>query len=189
MRDESENQFNPHDILDMALVANISTMKYSIIILGLLVIACSDGKNKTEDSMTVETKMDTVLLVDKEGTNQATEHVTMQQEDFEKFFEKFCTDSMFQKSRVRFPFPEISYDIEDNKTINSLTSVDWTSINLKYDSSAYYKKVDSYKQIFEIESDRAKVGFRGIDNGIYFDFIFEIPDSTWQLVRYVDYSN
>ena len=143
----------------------------------------------TEDSLTAVSDKDTTSIVAEETKIHVSKSMTIQTEEFETFFDIFSTDSLFQKSKIRFPFPEIFYDIEDNQTIDSLKPSDWTFLDLKYDSTAYYRQIDAYEQIFEISSDKAKVGFRGIDNGIYFDYIFERLDSTWQLVKYVDYSN
>lgn len=130
-----------------------------------------------------------ILLKKESHPTQSMESTSFQKEEFNLFFDRFCSDSIFQKTRVKFPFIEVSYDIEDNQMIDSVSLIDWTFLNLKYDSSAYYRKVDAYKQIITLKEDSANVGYRGIDNGIYFDYVFIRPDSNWRLVEYIDYSN
>lgn len=164
-------------------------MTYRGIILGLLLISCSADKGTENKSIIEEEIADSSTVNLNAQENQTPDSTVKYEEDFSSFFEKFSSDSVFQKSRVLFPFSEISYDIEDNQSTSSINEDDWKFIHLKYDSTNYYREIDGYEQIFEVNSDKAKVGYRGIDNGIYFDYIFENQDGNWILTSFIDYSN
>ncbi|MCW3808070.1 DUF4348 domain-containing protein [Plebeiibacterium marinum] len=109
--------------------------------------------------------------------------------DFQKFLEIYSSDSIFQLNHVVFPLKYISVDIEDNEEIKMIKKEEWKSLHFKSELETQDREIDGYKQLIEIESDTAKVLIRGIDNGIYIDFIFEKRNKSWFLIEWGDYSN
>ena len=110
-------------------------------------------------------------------------------EDFSIFFMKFSKDSIFQKERVVFPIPQISWDYEkdDEKTV------------------LVQKDDYHYQRIFNLNSECAD-GFyffypnndtlffytdmvlqiSGITD-MYVKYYFKLIDNKWFLVKYLDY--
>jgi hypothetical protein len=108
-------------------------------------------------------------------------------EDFKTFLYKFKTDSTFQYSRVSFPLTqELSGDLDESEnSIIQIDSQDWHYLDLKYDPSIE----TSYKEIIDVSKSSAQLFYKGIDNGIYIEYIFELKDKIWYLKRWNDFSN
>jgi hypothetical protein len=137
----------------------------------------SDTRNElTNDSLPVETS---VAELSSE-TNEA----------FNKFFEKFRNDSLFQIDRVAFPVAtwiwETGEEKPEQKTINK---EDWRFLDFHYDQSFANREVDAYTQEVKVYGDTVKLEIRGVDNGIYTDFEFTRQKGKWYLVTEKDYSN
>ncbi len=109
--------------------------------------------------------------------------------EFKEFLELFSLDSIFQLEHVVYPLKYISVDIKDNEDIKLIKKEEWKSLHFKIESDEQNLKIDGYKQLIEIESSTAKVLIRGLDNGIYIDFIFEKRNESWFLIEWGDYSN
>lgn len=110
------------------------------------------------------------------------------------FLDRFSKDSLFQIDHIKFPLVNKGYkdNIEtgEGDFYTELSGKDrWTMMNLKYDSSGFYQEYDRCTQEFEMKgNDSVKITYRGIDNGIYFGYIFA-KDPVWKLVETWDFSN
>jgi hypothetical protein len=51
------------------------------------------------------------------------------------------------------------------------------------------RQVDAYTQVMKIYADSAKLKQRGVDNGIYVDYLFIKDKGKWILFTGRDYSN
>lgn len=102
-------------------------------------------------------------------------------ENFNTFLKKFNEDKNFQLSRVKFPVTMKTVD-DNLKDINVVLTEKKYRI-LKLDD----KDMD-FKQKTVLKQNTAIVQQRGIDNGIYADYIFELRDNKWFLKTWEDMS-
>ena len=145
-----------------------------IIFLSLIVFSCGTKPSDTEkefktDSLTVETSIDKV-----------SPNIN---EDFNKFFETFRNDSLFQLDRVSFPLTTMIWEIgDDNPRKTTIQKDDWRFLNFHYDESFAKRQLDPYTQEIKVYGDTVKLEIRGVDNGIYTDFEFARQKGKWYLV-------
>lgn len=104
-------------------------------------------------------------------------------EDFNEFFKKFNADPKFQVSRVIFPL-KYKANNEDFELI------DYTMTKEKYKVLHLNNKADEkyLKRTLSVKKNKATLQHRGLDNGIYIDYIFELKDNKWFLKTLVDQS-
>ncbi len=104
-------------------------------------------------------------------------------EDFNSFFKKFNADHKFQISRVIFP---LKYKMNND----DLELTDYTMTKEKYKTLNLNNKADdkSLKRTLLVKKNKTTVQQRGLDNGIYIDYIFELKDNKWFLKTWVDQS-
>ncbi|MFD2940393.1 DUF4348 domain-containing protein [Flavobacterium notoginsengisoli] len=104
-------------------------------------------------------------------------------EDFNDFFKKFNSDSKFQVSRVLFP---LKYQMNND----DFELADYTISKDKYKVLKLNNKADEkyLKRIISINKQKATLQQRGLDNGIYIDYIFELKDNKWFLKTWIDQS-
>lgn len=76
-----------------------------------LIFSCG---TKSTDSATTDKEADSLTA------SKATDG-----EDFNKFFERFTTDSLFQMERTKFPF-RVIWLTEDGETTHETAKDDWT---------------------------------------------------------------
>lgn len=112
---------------------------------------------------------------------------------FMDFMEQFARDSIFQRQHTVFPLEYRIWDPgmeSENPKVNYIKETDWKPMT--FDPKPGIKETSSglgnYNQRFVMEEIRAVIKLRGVDNGIYTDFIFERRDSSWYLAIVEDYS-
>jgi hypothetical protein len=110
------------------------------------------------------------------------------QEDFNEFFKKFTTDSLFQVERTKFPF-RVIWTTEDGETTHETEKENWTHSTFYYEDSYATRQVDAYTQEIKLYEDSVKLEQRGVDNGIYVDYLFIRDKGKWILFTGKDYSN
>lgn len=146
-------------------------MKYILVLLTLVTLSCNTKTN------------------DLRAKNSETTNSQQKVESFDEFFEKFKSDSTFQIDRVTFPFQSTYLDLYDNKQVDKKIEItDWQHLDFEYKDEYAKRDVDAYTQEAKTSSDSVKIEIRGIDNGIYVDFVFKIKDGKWFLVSRDDYS-
>jgi hypothetical protein len=122
------------------------------------------------------------------GTDSLTISNNNEQEDFNEFFKKFTTDSLFQIERVKFPW-RLLMTTEEGETVEETSKEDWTHSTFYYEDSYASRQVDAYTQEIKNYGDTIKLEFRGVDNGIHVDYEFAREKGKWILVSGKDYSN
>ena len=129
---------------------------------------------------------------DSPTTNQRADSLTIStnnnQEDFNEFFKKFTTDSLFQVERTKFPF-RVIWLTDDGETTHETEKENWTHSTFYYEESYASRQVEAYTQEMKIYADSAKLEQRGVDNGIYVDYLFIRDKGKWILFTGRDYSN
>jgi hypothetical protein len=121
-------------------------------------------------------------------TDPLTISKTADGEDFNEFFERFTTDSVFQMERTKFPF-RVIWMTEDGETTHETEKENWTHSTFYYEDSYASRQVDAYTQEIKHYSDSVVLELRGVDNGIYVDYKFIRDSGKWILFTGKDYSN
>ncbi|WP_125720610.1 DUF4348 domain-containing protein [Flavobacterium ustbae] len=102
-------------------------------------------------------------------------------ENFTTFLKKFNEDKNFQLSRVKFPFKIKT--IDDNLEDIEVTMTEKNYRILKLDDKGM-----EFRQKVILKPNKAVIEQRGIDTGIYADYIFELKDNKWFLKTWLDQS-
>ncbi|MFY0651642.1 MAG: hypothetical protein JXQ96_06390 [Cyclobacteriaceae bacterium] len=112
-------------------------------------------------------------------------------EEFDKFFERFGEDSIFQIARISFPISYYSKDIMDNKKEYVYGKGDFGYINFVNDNTANQRETDAFEPLIETISDTETSYIRrGIDNGIRIEYFFNMNENgEWFLEKIIDNSN
>lgn len=128
-----------------------------------------------------------IMLLTACGTKpvDTTTSNTSSEENFNEFFDKFKSDSLFQIERVKFPWTIPSED--DEKIV--INKADWQHADFSYDDNFAAREIDAYTQEIVTYGDTVKIELRGVDNGIYIDFVFAKIDNKWFLYAEKDLSN
>lgn len=110
-------------------------------------------------------------------------------EDFLKFFYKFCNDSIFQRNHIESPLKFVTVDPEDDfKVMEAFISVDqWFAFrpSLPKDKMTNI----NYGQPYSAQSRQKVVTFRGIGSGYNNTLFFTRTKDSWKLSGYEDLSN
>ena len=115
---------------------------------------------------------------------------SLNEEDFDDFFDRFKTDSLFQVERVKFPMTLKSWDIDEDKpTTDEIEIGSWRHLRFEYNDEYAKREIDAYTQKTKVFVDSAKLELRGVDNGILIDYDFIKLNGQWFLVSEKDYSN
>jgi len=122
-------------------------------------------------------------------TTELTTDKNVQGENFDDFFNKFRSDSIFQMERVNFPLTLVTWDIDDNLATEEIDRENWRHLKLEYKDEFGTREIDAYTQETKIYADSAKIELRGVDNGIHVDYVFNKVDGQWTLTTERDYSN
>ncbi|KAF2326732.1 DUF4348 domain-containing protein [Flavobacterium ginsenosidimutans] len=104
-------------------------------------------------------------------------------EDFNAFFKKFNADQKFQTSRVVFPLKYKMNNDDFELTDYTMTKEKYKALNLNNKADEKY-----LKRTISVKKNKAILQQRGLDNGIYVDYIFELKENKWFLKTWVDES-
>jgi len=119
-----------------------------------------------------------------------TEQGIQNDASFEQFFKYFSNDSIFQLSRVQFPFKYQSLNDDGKIDDTVIKKSDWKFISFSGDSIAYKKEFDKYKPVIKLlGKDSVNYIQEGIDNGIYIEYKFVNIENKWLLAKIFDKSN
>ena len=140
----------------------------------LFLLSCG---TKPTESITIDQEKDSLTISKNDD-----------QEDFNEFFKKFTTDSLFQIERVKFPW-ELEMYIEDGLGVEETSKDDWRFSTFYYETGYASRQEDAYTQEIKSYGDTVKLELRGIDNGIHIDYEFATDKGKWMLVSGKDYSN
>lgn len=108
-----------------------------------------------------------------------------EEEEFDLFLQKFSEQRSFQLNRVKFPI-NVTVPNEDDEGMapmeETIGRYEWEMLDFTYDSTFLTRPYDQYYQVVRFRNDTAVVEIRGINNGIYADYYFELIDKRWYLV-------
>lgn len=110
-------------------------------------------------------------------------------EDFLKFFYRFCNDSVYQRNHVEQSLKFTTSDPEDEfNVIEAFISVDQWFV---FRPALPHKKMTNinYGQPYSAKTQQKIVAFRGIGNGYSNTLFFSRKGGDWILTAYEDFSN
>ncbi len=147
-------------------------MKYSIFLFFLLFIGLFSCQNQNNDSNSTQTNS-----IKKEEIEEI---------DFDKFFEKYRSDSVFQVNHTKFPLKTSNIELEEI-TATFTQKNDWKFNHFEDNRKTEY---DQYEYIKEIgNANLVLYEMRGIDNGILVIYKFTFNNQKWMLEEIEDASN
>ena len=128
----------------------------------------------------------------KDEKNSQTEHTdSADGEDFKAFLENFNKMPTFQRQRVLFPVEAVVLDPSEygmKAIIEEIEYQDWFLLDFSYDSTFLTRQMDRYHQNIQLYKDSALIEHRGIDNGIFADYLFIKENGKWFLKSFTDVS-
>lgn len=110
-------------------------------------------------------------------------------ESFDVFLENFNQKPTFQRQRVLFPLEATLLAPSEHgmKTVKEeIEHQDWLLLDFTYDSTFLTRQMDSYQQNILLYDDSARIEQRGIDNGIFANFLFTKKEGKWFLESFTD---
>jgi len=107
-------------------------------------------------------------------------------ETFDSFFERFSKDSIYQKSRVKYPLKW--YYLEDNES-NKL-SFDVINKKEDYDYVDFTSdnQSDKYEVVHEKKEKEMNYILKGNDSGLFMTYKFKLIDGCWYMIEILDES-
>lgn len=103
--------------------------------------------------------------------------------NFNLFLQVFNKDSLFQISRVKFPFIQKEWIDPENGTLKKLIDKKaYEILDFSYPKDALTREFDKYTQKIKINKNKVTIEIRGIDNGIFSDYFFEKINGKWMLI-------
>lgn len=146
---------------------------YFVVLLAILSISCK--KETTTIEVSKEEKK-----IQPTPINTNTKSID---DDFKSFLEVFSKDSVFQVSRVTFPLVLDEWIDPETGTVKKLMDKKaYEILDFRYPKDALTREYDRYAQTVKFKDNKAVVEIRGVDNGIYADYIFEKIKGKWMLV-------
>lgn len=119
-----------------------------------------------------------VLLIGGVGCRSAK--VSTAKEDFNEFYQRFLTDSLFQMERVAFPLPGERINDEGQDTTYQWTPDEWIMLKeFELDST-------EFKRDLIVTDTLATDEIYTPGSGFYFKMVYEPIKRKWHLVYLVD---
>lgn len=123
---------------------------------------------------------------------EQTPEVNPKIQSFDVFLKQFNQDTGFQLSRIAFPLEVFGYEEDEHYEFKEvsvpLPKEEWEHTSLNYGQESAQQTNDAFTQNVVAGRDSAFVQFRGVDNGIYVDYVFVLKKEGWYLVAIKDYS-
>ena len=152
-------------------------MKFNIVILLIcsvfITTSCSQPNSAGNDSTKTE------------------KNISANEEDFNSFLDNFSNKPTFQRQRVLFPLEATLLDPSEfgMQTVNEkIEYQDWILLDFSYDSTYLTRQMDKYEQRIRLYNDSSIIEHRGIDNGIFSNYVFTKKDGKWFLKSFSDVS-
>ncbi len=127
----------------------------------------------------------------KKNKSEFAENELASEESFDVFLENFNQKPTFQRQRVLFPLEATLLAPSEHgmKTVKEeIEYQDWLLLDFTYDSTYTTRQMDSYQQNILLYDDSARIEQRGIDNGIFANFLFTKKEGKWFLESFKDVS-
>lgn len=169
-----------------------------ISLLMLLFVACNSGNHRNEirlqhqlDSLSNELEKVKIELLDAQNTTSAKQSEEYTNEDFNTFFSKFMSDSVFQKNRIQFPLKYVTWRTTPGGEVDLGGAIDTIQIknsNWKYDP-LYINSASERTQIydnFELKyrpTNERLLHWYGIESGGDAKYFFQGLGGKWFLTK------
>ena len=142
----------------------------------------ANGLLKKVDSLQAELKKSKDLKTEDKIEKTITKKYN--NEDFNSFFYSFMTDSVFQKSRVKFPFEYHTTDIDTMKdTLIIINEREWKHNPFYFDTASERTQIyDNYELRFQPTNERL-IHWYGIEAGGDAKYYFNGFDGKWFLTK------
>lgn len=109
--------------------------------------------------------------------------------DFDIFFKKFASDSVFQKLHVKFPLRNSHLNDDYNDMIRKdIPLSKYTFIDFGRHKDAMKHEYDKFNVEVKKSKDSVFYFMKGYDNGIMTEMKFYYDGSCWKMVEIVDQS-
>jgi hypothetical protein len=145
----------------------------SLLFLIPFLVSCQN-QNSTKEEITDSTQTNSTIKEEIKET------------DFDIFFEKYRSDSIFQINRTKFPLKTSNLELEEITTTFTQKR-DWKFNNFEDNRKTEY---DQYEYVKEIgNANLVLYEMRGIDNGILVIYKFTFTNQEWILEEIEDASN
>lgn len=150
----------------------------------ILLILFTNCKNDAQD-LKIEKELKRSTTIRESKINKITN-----EENFNEFILKFNKDSIFQISRIDFPLKVKESDFEKEYRLSEIIiqKANYQKMDFTYLESYKKQEYDKFEQDIKIEKNSAVIKIRGIDNGIFADYIFEKRNGKWYLITWIDSS-
>ena len=148
-----------------------------LMILAIFILCSCQNQNSKSKEITDSTQ---------ENSIQKEETEKVEEIDFDKFFKKYRSDSVFQVNHTKFPLKCVHIELEEITT-TFIQKNDWKFNNFEDNLTSEY---DQYEYIKEIgNANLVLYEMRGIDNGILVIYKFMFNNQKWMLEEIEDASN
>ena len=149
-----------------------------LIYLGLLLFSCDKREDKTTEVLAPEKHF-------KDAYNEGRCDT-----DFDIFFKKFQSDSIFQRQHVKFPLKNTYLNSDGDYEVlrKDITILNYRFLDFTKDEEAAKAENGAFTIHIEKQKDSVFYRTRGIDNGIHADIKFAFIDGCWHLVAIEDSS-
>ncbi len=167
-------------------------------ILFLLFVACSDNNHDYEnnlqhqiDSLSAELEKAKIELINAKNIDSLAKKENYDNEDFNIFFMRFMTDSVFQKSRIKYPLKYITWSTNSYGDVDlggEIDTIQITEANWQYDPF-YFNNASERTQIydnFELKfrpSNERLLHWYGIETGGDAKYYFNGFEGKWFLIK------
>lgn len=167
--------------------------KLLLIVVFFISLSCKqfsdEVQNKHKDSNTDVKSQKNMVEPKSIGNSQRAEDETLCNQDFDTFFKRFASDSVFQKQRVKFPLKWFFFeDSYEKLSSDILEKSDYNFIDFREDKDAMKNESGKYEIIIEKGDHEVNYLLKGYDNGIYLSYKFELFNSCWFMVEIKDQS-
>ena len=169
------------------------------LIITLLFVSCTKRSETTTNIVQENNeKMEKCTMIFENEIDEVLEMFI--DENFEEFFEKFKTDSVFQVSRIIFPLEINIFEfgviwVDDNWVdVEGITTITRNINDFRFLNFSYYKEGDFLSDVLlettELSENEISVNYRVWETGIYTDFTFrKDKNNKWHLVQIDDRGN
>ncbi len=111
--------------------------------------------------------------------------------NFNLIYKKFKSDSVFQKSHIKFPLKNSYLDFTVDKTVVVIEDIplkEYEFMDFKSGEEKAKSPFPEYKIVIEKQKDTVFYQYIGIENGINTNVIFTLDKDCWYLVEIEDQS-
>ncbi len=121
------------------------------------------------------------------ATTKATQK---EYENFPDFFQAFGSDTAYQLAHITFPLLWVEHIIDEDEPIRgSVQQADWLFIDFVTESSDSPPPFQEFTTEFaRPDSNTVLYTRKGIDNGIFMEFTFQLTNGGWMMVKVEDFS-